>query len=224
MKFSHVVSGAFCFCFISGSVAAQENKDFKKFYVGAEYGSTEHKYSHEDYSGDYHDKDKMNGFYVGYRFNEAFSLKLGYIDQGSTELDSEDQVITVDDGFGGAVTVYATGELKSDVDGTYLGVLYGGEISNGFGVGFEIGIWKYTTDVYVDVEGYVPTYDQSFSESKTLDKKDGVGVYLGMSATYDFNDVFGMEIGVKRYVAENDFVDGSDVYLTNIYVGARVSF
>jgi len=74
------------------------------------------------------------------------------------------------------------------------------------------------------VQGYEPISGQNFSGSETLDKNDGVGVYLGMSATYDFNDVFGMELGVKRYVAENDFVDGGDVYLTNIYVGARVSF
>jgi len=224
MKFSHVVSGMFCFYFMSGSVVAQESGDLRKFYVGAEYGSAEHKYSHEDYSGSYRDKDKMSGFYVGYRFTENFSLKLGYIDQGSTELDSLDEVYSVDDGLGNTMTVYTTSQLKSDVDGTYLGIVYGGEISNGFGVAFDIGVWKYTTDVYVDVQGYEPISGESLSDSVTLDKNDGVGVYLGMSATYEFTDMFGAELGVKRYVAENDFIDGTDVYLTNIYVGARVSF
>ncbi|GGC09116.1 hypothetical protein GCM10011352_39350 [Marinobacterium zhoushanense] len=158
--------------------------------------------------------DTMYGIGVGYSFNDYFSAELGYVDLGESTISTNAPISgTV---FGSSFSI--DGKFAIDATGVFFGVRGDLPVSDSIDLFARAGMLHWQSDA--SFSGTITIDGDTFtSGSGELD--DGTDPYLGLGASYAFNDNVSVNAQWNRYMLD---MLGEDLDIDTLSVGLAYRF
>lgn len=201
---------------VSLAIGMSSAAQAENYYVFGDYGRSDIDLGSTSVPGfSIDDTDTAYSFGAGYRFNENFSVELGYADLGEASISTNAPVTETVAGS----TVTVDGTLDVDAKGFFLGVRGDMDVADNIGLFARAGFLDWESDA--DISGTVTVDGTAYTGSASAELADGTDPYLGVGVAYDFNENLAANLQYTRYFL--DF-EGTDVDVDTFTVGLTYSF
>ncbi|KEA63550.1 Outer membrane protein A precursor [Marinobacterium lacunae] len=159
--------------------------------------------------------DTMYGVGMGYSFNDYFSAELGYVDLGETTASTNAPVSG--SLYGSSVTI--DGRISVDATGVFFGVRGDLPVTESVDLFARAGMLHWQSDA--DFSGTITIDGDTFSGGASAELDDGTDPYIGLGASYSFNENVSVNAQWNRYML--DVVD-EDLDIDTLSIGLAYRF
>ena len=201
---------------VSLAIGLSSAAQAESYYVFGDYGRSDIDTGVPSTAGLTSDEsDSALSLGVGFRYNENFSVELGYADLGEASFSTTAPLTETLAGN----TVTLDGSLDLDAKGFFLGVRGDMDVADNIGLFARVGFLDWESDA--DFSGTVTVNGTAYTGTASAELADGTDPYLGVGVDYDFNENLAANLQYTRYFL--DF-EGADVDVDTFTLGLTYSF